>query len=68
MSRMLMISVMFGLAAAASACTQSSPSVSVAENRPVAMSDVLEASRLSAPEWFAIDFQDSRTYGNNSGM
>ena len=68
MSRMLMISAMFGLAVAANACAQGNPSASLAENRPVAMSDVPEASGSSAPEWFAIDFQDSRTYGNSSGM
>ena len=69
MSRMLMISAMFGLAVAASACTQGNPSASLAENQPLVMGDVpaFAGSSIPEPALPPIDFQDSRTYGNNSG-
>ena len=75
MTRMLMIAAIFGLAIATSACTQSTqsaqsrPPAVLAESQPVVMRDVPELSGSSIPEPISrpIDFQDSRTYGNNGG-
>ncbi len=68
MTRMPMIAAMFGLAVAASGCTQSNPEL--AENQPAVMTDVPELSGSSMPEpvFRPIDFHDSRAYGNAGGI
>jgi hypothetical protein len=70
MTRMLMMAAMFGLALAASACTQGNRSASLAENQPSVMTDVPEFSGSSTPESAVrpIDFHDSRAYGNSGGL
>ena len=69
MTRMLMIAAMFGLAVAATACTQSNSDSLAAANQPFEMTDAPPLSGPSIPEPVLrpIDFQDSRTYGNNGG-
>jgi hypothetical protein len=67
MTRMLMIAALFGLAVAASACTQTSERE--AEGQPMVMADVpASGSSIAAPEWRTIDFRNSKAYGNNGGL
>lgn len=68
MTRIVMMAAMFGLAVAASACTENTPSAFLAEGQPIVMGAVPVAFGSSIPaESTPIDFQDSRTYGNYAG-
>jgi hypothetical protein len=73
MTRMLTMTAIFGLAVAASACIQGDRPASLAENQPSTMTDstppeaMLSGSSRPEPAQRPIDFQDSRTYGNNGG-
>lgn len=68
MTRMLMITAMFGFAVAASGCMQSRPEL--AQNQPAVMTDVpaLSGSSMPEPVFRPIDFHDSRAYGNAGGV